>query len=257
MNFPLLSGNTVVDPAETVLAERSGPMTILERAGEKIAVLSVLATDTGASSSPGPNVRFDDEIAYLRAAVKNGRGRRRRQDRPASHVGIVRDREIAAAVDGIDVIVGRPQPHSDVEQGGGRELPLPLRGREPVRPKVPIVQAYAYSKYLGEIELVFDDGGEVVSATGEPHLLDAGVVPDPEIAARVAELGKPLQAIRDRRVRRETAAPVEATAICAASAKCSMGNSWPTPSWNAWPPQGVEIVITNGGGLRASIDAGV
>lgn len=38
---------------------------------------------------------------------------------------------------------------------------------------VAIVTAYAYGKYLGELNVTFDDAGRIVSAEGAPMLLDA------------------------------------------------------------------------------------
>lgn len=37
---------------------------------------------------------------------------------------------------------------------------------------VPVVQAYAYTKYLGQLSLGFDSMGEVTYAEGNPLLLD-------------------------------------------------------------------------------------
>jgi 5'-nucleotidase len=41
--------------------------------------------------------------------------------------------------------------------------------------KVLIVQAYAYSKYVGNISLWFDDEGEYTAWEGSPILLDYSV----------------------------------------------------------------------------------
>jgi 5'-nucleotidase/UDP-sugar diphosphatase len=69
---------------------------------------------------------------------------------------------------------------------------------------VPIVQAYAYSKYLGEVKVTFDDDGNVISAEGEPHLLDASVTPDEGFAARVKELGAPIEELKTKVVSEST-----------------------------------------------------
>lgn len=37
---------------------------------------------------------------------------------------------------------------------------------------VRVVQAYAYTKYLGRLNLTFNDDGEVTSASGNPVLID-------------------------------------------------------------------------------------
>lgn len=41
--------------------------------------------------------------------------------------------------------------------------------------KVPVVQAYAYGKYLGYLNVTFDEKGNVVEAVGNPILLDSSV----------------------------------------------------------------------------------
>lgn len=41
--------------------------------------------------------------------------------------------------------------------------------------KVPVVQAYAYCKYLGKLMVDFDDEGNVLAATGNPQILDSAV----------------------------------------------------------------------------------
>ena len=41
-----------------------------------------------------------------------------------------------------------------------------------------IVSAYAYGKYLGELNVTFDDDGNVTAAEGVPVLIDASVEED-------------------------------------------------------------------------------
>jgi 5'-nucleotidase / UDP-sugar diphosphatase len=56
---------------------------VLEVGGERIGIVSALATDTVETSSPGPNVIFQDEIDSLAADVETLRGRGRDQDHRA------------------------------------------------------------------------------------------------------------------------------------------------------------------------------
>lgn len=37
---------------------------------------------------------------------------------------------------------------------------------------VPILQAYAYTKYVGKVDLKFDSNGDLISIVGSPILLD-------------------------------------------------------------------------------------
>lgn len=41
--------------------------------------------------------------------------------------------------------------------------------------QVPVVQAYAYGKYLGYLKVTFDKEGNVLKSTGNPILLDSSV----------------------------------------------------------------------------------
>jgi 2',3'-cyclic-nucleotide 2'-phosphodiesterase (5'-nucleotidase family) len=41
--------------------------------------------------------------------------------------------------------------------------------------KVPVVQAYAYTKYMGRLDLTFDSKGEIVDLKGKPILLDRNI----------------------------------------------------------------------------------
>lgn len=49
--------------------------------------------------------------------------------------------------------------------------------------RVLIVQASAYTKYLGDITLYFDDDGIVQHFEGQPHFMGPDVVPDVEVVA--------------------------------------------------------------------------
>lgn len=53
--------------------------------------------------------------------------------------------------------------------------------------KVPIVQAYAFTKYLGKIDVEFDEKGEVVEAKGNPILLNYEIKEDPEVVESLKE----------------------------------------------------------------------
>lgn len=47
--------------------------------------------------------------------------------------------------------------------------------------KVPVVQAYAYTKYLGKLHLIFDSDGNLEEIDGRPMLLDKEVPRDEDV----------------------------------------------------------------------------
>ena len=120
---------------------------------------------------------------------------------------------------------------------------------------VPVVQAYAYSKYVGHLKVDFDDEGNVKSATGDTIVLDASVAEDEAIVARVAELAGPIDEMKNRVVASADAA-IEGDRSFCRTQECQMGNLVADAMLDRVRDQGVAIAIQNGGGLRASIDAG-
>jgi 5'-nucleotidase len=49
--------------------------------------------------------------------------------------------------------------------------------------KVPVLQAFAYTKYLGKVHLIFDKDGNLIEIDGTPILLDKIVPRDEDVIA--------------------------------------------------------------------------
>ncbi|WP_099865441.1 5'-nucleotidase C-terminal domain-containing protein [Pararhizobium haloflavum] len=254
VEVPVISGNTMAAEG-SLLDGKYEPYLIKEFGEERVGILSVLATDTDETSSPGDDITFEDEIEYLTGAVEELEAEGINKIVLLSHVGYVRDQEIAAAVDGIDVIVGGHSHTLLSNSEEGAAGPYPTLVANPSGTEVPIVQAYAYSKYVGELRVEFDDDGVVTSATGDPHLLDNSVEPDEEVAARVEELAGPIEDLMQERVSDATG-PIDGSRETCRAQECEMGNLVADAMLWKTEDQGVDIVIQNGGGLRASIDGG-
>ncbi|KQO75725.1 5'-nucleotidase C-terminal domain-containing protein [Rhizobium sp. Leaf262] len=254
VKFPIISGNTkIADGSE--LKDKFKGYIIKEMGGQKVAVVSVLATDTNETSSPGDKVTFENEIEYLKGAVKEIQDQGVNKIVLLSHVGYVKDQEIARSVDGIDVIVGGHShtllSSTDPKAAG----PYPTLVKDPSGVDVPIVTAYAYSKYLGDLTVTFDDNGVVKSTSGAPKLLDASVTPDEAFTKRVAELAAPLEEMKQKEIGTSEAAIDGSREVCRVK-ECTMGNLVSDALLDRVKDQGITIAIQNGGGLRASIDAG-
>ncbi|MEM0978408.1 MAG: 5'-nucleotidase C-terminal domain-containing protein [Pseudomonadota bacterium] len=249
VSFPLVSSNLDVSQSNA-LAGKLSDHVILDVGGEKIGIISALATDTTETSSPGPNVIFQDEVAALTAKVAELSEAGVSKIVALNHVGIVKDMQIANAVSGVDVVVGGHSHTLLSNSAEGAFGPYPL-----MVGSVPVVQAYAYSKYLGHLTVTFDDAGNVVSATGEPFLIDANTPKDAEIAARVEELVAPVEEIKNRVVASAPAAIDGERGQCRL-VECAMGNLIAEAMLDRVADQGIQIAIQNGGGIRASIDAG-
>lgn len=53
--------------------------------------------------------------------------------------------------------------------------PYPFMVRSDDGRAVPVVQAYAFGKYLGHLKVTFDDEGNVVASSGNPILLNSSI----------------------------------------------------------------------------------
>lgn len=254
VNFPVISGNTLA-ANNSVLAGKIPEVVKLDIGGQTIGIISVLATDTDETSSPGDDILIADEIAHLKDVVGRLEGEGINKIILVSHVGLPKDKEIAAAVSGIDVIVGG-HSHTLLSNIQKRaEGPYPVRVDNPAGQSVPIVQAYAYSKYLGELRVTFDDAGNVIRSAGEPHLLDSSVAPAATLTPRIAELAAPIEELKKQIIGASNGAIEGDRKICRAQ-ECAMGNLVADAMLDRVKDQGIDIAIQNGGGLRATIDAG-
>lgn len=252
-SFPVISGNTKVaaqEPLSEVLREH----VVLDVEGEKVAILSVLTPDTAIIASPGPNVTFENEIAYLEGAVARVKAEGVHKIIVLSHVGFLRDQEIAANVDGISAIVGG-HSHTLLSNTVDGAPAYATMVESPSGRAVPIVQAFAFSRYLGDLVLELADDGAVVSATGDTILLDASIEPDAAIEARIQELAGPIERIKLAPVAM-LAAPIDGSRESCRARECEMGNTVTDAMLAFVADRGVTIAITNGGGLRASLSEG-
>jgi 5'-nucleotidase / UDP-sugar diphosphatase len=248
VGFPVISGNIDVSRSN-LLAGRVADHVILEVGGARIGIVSALATDTVETSSPGDDVVFADEAEALRADVAALEAQGVDKIIALTHVGLPRDLDLAASVPGLDAIVGG---HSHTLMSNTEEGALPY---PQMVGGVPVVQAFAYSKYLGHLVLEFDAAGQVTAASGDTILLDASVTPDPAIAARVAELAGPIAELKARVVA-EAAADIDGARESCRIRECAMGNLVADAMLDRVKDQGISIAIQNGGGLRAGIAAG-
>lgn len=251
--FPVLSGNIDVSQSN-VLAGKIENVVILDVGGEKIGLVSALAMDTPETASPGPSVIFQDDIDSLKADVQQLSDQGIDKIIALTHVGYLRDQEYAKQVSGLDVIIGG-HSHTLLGQMDGAEGPYPTMVPGPEGDDVPVAQAYAYSKYLGHLTVTFDDAGSLIKVEGQPILLDASVPEDETIAKRVREMAAPIEELR-KKVVAETAAPIDGDRANCRARECEMGVLVAEAMLDRVKDQGIVVAITNGGGLRASIDAG-
>jgi 5'-nucleotidase len=253
-NFSVVSAN--IDASnEPELAGMIQPYTVLEVAGEKIGVVGFTTEDTAILSSPGPNVVFNNIETSVAAAVAELEGMGVNKIVGLSHAGFGRDKVVAAAVDGLDVIVaGHTNTYlsnTDEDAAG----PYPVVVNSPNGNPVLIVSDFTWGKYLGRLDVTFDANGVPASWEGNPITLDASVAEDADLLAEAEALDAPLEDLRSQQVG-SAAVDLNGERASCRFEECSMGNLitdailWKTAT------EGTQIAFQNGGGIRASIPAG-
>ncbi len=249
VEFPVLMSNADY-AGEPHLAGAIKKSVVIERGGERLGLIGLTPVDTHELASPGPHVAFTDPVRAVQAEVDRLTADGVNKIIVLSHSGYTVDLRIAAETTGVDVIVGG---HSNTLLSNTRER---AQGPYPTMAgPTAIVQAYAYGKFLGELNVRFDDAGNLIRAVGEPLIMDASVVEDAGVKARIAELGQPLDEIRNRVVA-EAAEAIGGDRVFCRAQECQMGNLVADAMLDRVKARGVTIAIANGGGLRASIDAG-
>lgn len=249
VGFPVLMSNADVS-AEPALADVLKKSTVIERGGEKIGLIGLTPEDTHELASPGKNITFSDPVVAVQAEVDRLTAEGVNKIIVLSHSGYGVDQRVAAETKGVDVIVGGHSNTylSNVSDRAVGPYPTMVNG-------VAIVQAYAYGKFLGELNVTFDEAGNLVEAKGEPLIMDGTVAEDEATVARIAELAQPLDEIRNKVVA-EAAAAVDGDRQTCRIQECQMGNLVADAMLDRVKDQGVQIAIANSGGIRASLEPG-
>ncbi|KAM4521807.1 snake venom 5'-nucleotidase-like [Odontesthes bonariensis] len=265
IQFPVLSANI---KADQTLASTFGitylPYKIFTVGDQRVGVVGYTSHETPTLSVPGPHLEFEDEVTALQLQVDKLLKLGINKIIALGHSGFTVDQEIAKRVAGVDVVIGghtntflftgKP-PSTEVPAGNYPFMVQSDDGRQ-----VPVVQAYAFGKYLGNLKVTFDDGGNVVKSTGNPVLLDGSITQDPEFLADVEEWKKSLSNY-SAQVVGETLVFLNGTTEGCRFQECNLGNlicdamvnnnvrfSYDL-QWNH-----VSASILNGGGIRTSID---
>lgn len=255
-NFPIVSANVDVskDASLGKLFENSitknaeggkiYPAIVKEIDGEKVGIFGLTTPDTTFLANPADDIVFNNAVDKAKETVAELKAQGVNKIIALSHLGYVPDQDLAAKVDGIDVIVGG-HSHTKLDK------PVLVQKEEPTL----IVQANEYLNYLGKLEVSFDENGVIKAHNGV--LLDLkNYAADAAAAARVAELKAPLDELR-KQVVGNTTVPLNGARADVRTKETNLGNMI-ADAMAAKANESVPttIAIQNGGGIRASIDQG-
>lgn len=251
--FPIIGGNFDVSKDPSLAGKIEGSI-VLEVGGEKIGIIGATTEDTPEIASPGPNIEFNDVFEYVRSTAAALDAAGVKKIILLSHIGYTVDMQLAADVPLVDVIVGG-HSHSLLGSMEGAAGPYPTLVKNPDGVEVPVVQANQYGKYLGDIAITWDDNGVVTKAEGEPFLIDASVIGSEDFKTQLTALAAPIAEAMGEVIGTATG-PIDGARESCRVVECQMGNLVADAMLDRVADQGATIAIQNGGGVRASIDAG-
>ncbi len=254
LDFPAVSANIVDWGSFTELDELINAFAVLDVNGQQIGVIGLTTPETPELTKASDEIQFSaDLVAVTQAAVDELTAQGVNKIVLITHIGLDMDREVAAGVTGVDVIVGG---HSHTLLGNVYQAAVegyPVVVENPEGAPVYIVQAGSNSTYLGRLDVTFDAEGVVTAATGDTILLSRYITPDPALEEIVTELAGPVEELRATPTGAEATVALNGDRRVCRVEECNLGNLI-TDAMRA--ETGAQIAITNGGGIRASIDEG-
>ncbi|MEJ2119979.1 MAG: 5'-nucleotidase C-terminal domain-containing protein, partial [Alphaproteobacteria bacterium] len=252
--FPVVATNIDVTH-EPALNRLVRSFATLHVDGQKIGIVGYTTQETPALSRTGKRVVFLRPETALTGAVAILKFQGVDKIIAVSHAGFTRDKQVAAAVDGIDVIVGGHTNTLLSNTARGAQGPYPVVVKSPSGKPVLVVQAYAFSRYVGKLEVAFDTAGVPVKWTGDLVPVSFDIAKHPKMEALIKEMRGPVDALR-KKVVGQLATGFDGSTETCRSRECTMGNMvadalvWKTRA------QGTQIAFVNGGGVRASMAKG-
>ncbi|RSK28703.1 hypothetical protein EJF36_18515 [Bacillus sp. HMF5848] len=221
------------------------PAVVLDVNGEKIGVFGLTTEETAILANPGENIIFENYLEKASETIGMLQTQGVNKIIALTHLGYKYDQILANEVEGIDIIVGG---HSHTQ------LDAPTVFNVDSEPTI-IVQASEYGELLGRLDVKFDTTG-ILTAWNEALLEVSTYTEDATAQARIAELAAPLEALKATIVGK-TAVELNGERADVRSKETNLGNLIADAMlWKAQENGNATIAIQNGGGIRASIDAG-
>ncbi|KAH8297417.1 hypothetical protein KR044_011478, partial [Drosophila immigrans] len=227
VNFPVVACNLDLS-REPALATTKHLMnsTILEANGTKIAVIGYLTPDTKVLSIKN-NVIFNEEVAAINVEAARLKAQGFKIIIALGHSGYIKDQEIAQKCPHVDIVIGG---HTNTFLYSGEKPsvesvdgPYPTVITQKSGKRVPVVQAYAYTKYLGKLHVKFDKDGNLLEFNGSPILLDSSVAQDKELLTLLEVYRENVTAL-EKSVVGHSKVHLEGQKVICRSIECNLGN---------------------------------
>jgi len=161
--------------AETAVDDYIKPYTIKEVDGREVGIIGIdIKGKTQNSSRPLETTVFEDETVAAQAAIDELKEQGVEHIILLTHQGYDNDKALAAALSGVDVIIGGDS-HSLLGDfsaiGYSASGPYPTQTTNLDGDTVCIGQAWEYAKAIGLMQVSFDTAGTVASCEGQASLV--------------------------------------------------------------------------------------
>ncbi|CAD7700010.1 unnamed protein product [Ostreobium quekettii] len=264
LNFPVVDAN-IDASAEPELDGKIVNSVKVEVAGTTVGIVGFITPETPFLSMPGDNVVFlenlttvvQDEIDKLKGegvAIIIG----------LSHIGFPVDVELMSTLSGLGVVVGG-HTHTKLE---GDEYPTIVADKD--GNDVAVVQAFWATNLVGLLDVTFSDEGVLLSAEGAPAILgdnatdtETFVEDDQDMLDLIGMYKGDVEAFRNLVVG-ESAVFLDGERQNVRNKETNLGSMicdamvWYIKNTTSFEENfgRLEACLTNGGGIRASIDEG-
>ncbi|POZ54941.1 Trifunctional nucleotide phosphoesterase protein YfkN [Lysinibacillus sphaericus] len=227
--------------------------------GEKVGIFGLTTEETPSISSVA-NVQFANYIDSAKKAVADFEKQGVNKIIALTHIGYDdsadwdNDKLLASAVEGIDVIVGG-HTHTKLDKA--------VKADTSFKNPTIIVQTGQYSENLGELDLTFDDNGAVVEYFGQLHALnnkENPVAADADATKLLAPYNEKIAAVKQQSTGNTAVSVLDGKRGLwgVRAGETNLGNvitDGMLAGAKKIDPE-VQFAFQNGGGIRASIDAG-
>ncbi|TYK64892.1 NAD nucleotidase [Colwellia echini] len=173
---PTLAANVVPAADSAIVEGYIEPYTIIERDGQKIGIIGIdISSKTKNSSSPDKETQFLDETTTAQTNIDLLRAQGINKIILMTHYQYANDLKLAAALNGVDVIVGGDS-HTLLGDSSFSDLGFNPVAQYPTQvvnadnEPVCVVQAWEYAHIMGELNVSFDKDGVVTQCSGQPYM---------------------------------------------------------------------------------------
>ncbi|KAJ0174736.1 hypothetical protein K1T71_009844 [Dendrolimus kikuchii] len=160
---------------------------IFDIKGTKVGIVGYLTPDA-AMLAASNDIDYIDEIIALKEEVTKLQAQNVNIIIALGHSNLNKDLEIAREVEGLDLVI---TGHKNMFNWDGttREYPSTQEAiivNQYSGRKVPLIQAAAYNKYLGQVTTTFNEDGEITDCKVNPILLDS-LIPQDTAALKLTD----------------------------------------------------------------------